>query len=96
MSQNEIDPVLLEVLWSRLIAIVDRDLSEVPPDLPVMKAELVGTRELVLTYDRSRIGAGRLLSALSERGLTVEDVSTREADLEDVFLHLTQSGALGG
>ncbi|EMD83942.1 ABC transporter ATP-binding protein [Pacificimonas flava] len=96
VANDETGTLLAQAHEKRLIAIVDRDLSEVPPDLPVMKAELVGTRELVLTYDRSRIGAGRLLSALSERGLTVEDVSTREADLEDVFLHLTQSGALGG
>ncbi|MEO0501668.1 MAG: ABC transporter ATP-binding protein [Pseudomonadota bacterium] len=79
-----------------LIAIVDRDLDAVPDGLPVQKAELVGTRELVLTYDRSEVGAGALLAALSERGLGVEDVSTREADLEDVFLHLTQQGVVDG
>ena len=61
---------------------------------PANVVVFVGTRELVLTYDRSKIGAGRLLNALTERGLAVEDVSTREADLEDVFLHLTQAGAL--
>ncbi|MEO0501079.1 MAG: ABC transporter ATP-binding protein, partial [Pseudomonadota bacterium] len=79
-----------------LIAIVDRDLDAVPDGLPVQKAELVGTRELVLTYDRSEVGAGALLAALSERGLGVEDVSTREADLEDVFLSLTQQGVVDG
>ncbi|MEM8826079.1 MAG: ABC transporter ATP-binding protein [Pseudomonadota bacterium] len=79
-----------------LIAIVDHDLDAVPDGLPVQKAELVGTRELVLTYDRSEVGAGALLAALSERGLGVEDVSTREADLEDVFLNLTQQGVVDG
>ena len=93
---NDETPKLLEQANEKcLIAIVDRDLTEVPPGLPVLKAELKGTRELVLTYDRSEIGAGRLLNALTDHGLAVEDVSTREADLEDVFLHLTKAGAIG-
>ncbi|MGB3722381.1 MAG: ABC transporter ATP-binding protein [Pacificimonas sp.] len=79
-----------------LIAVVSEDLTAVPEGLPVLKTELKGTRELVLTYDRGEVGAGQLLSALSERGLTVDDVSTREADLEDVFLHLTQQGVVDG
>ncbi len=77
-----------------LIAIVGEDLTAVPEGLPVLKAELKGARELILTYDRSEVGAGQLLATLSERGLTVDDVSTREADLEDVFLNLTQQGVV--
>ncbi|MBV7255347.1 ABC transporter ATP-binding protein [Pacificimonas sp. WHA3] len=77
-----------------LIAVLASDLDAVPKGLPVLKAELVGKRELVLTYNRAEIRAGQLLSALSERGLTVDDVSTREADLEDVFLNLTSAGVV--
>ena len=94
VANDETGTLLSQAKEKVLIAVVDRDLTSVPEGLPVLKAELVGARELVLTYDRSQAGAGKLLAALAERGLTVEDVSTREADLEDVFLHLTQSGAL--
>ncbi|MBZ6377513.1 multidrug ABC transporter ATP-binding protein [Pacificimonas flava] len=94
VANDETGTLLKQAREKVLIAVVDRDLSEVPEGLPVMKAELKGARELVLTYDRAETGAGRLLTALSDRGLTVEDVSTREADLEDVFLHLTKSGAI--
>ncbi|MEE4351060.1 MAG: ABC transporter ATP-binding protein [Pacificimonas sp.] len=94
VANDETGKLLDQAREKILIAVVDRDLTAVPEGLPVLKAELRGTRELVLTYDRTEIGAGRLLAAISEKGLTVEDVTTREADLEDVFLNLTSRGAL--
>ncbi|MGB7406138.1 MAG: ABC transporter ATP-binding protein [Pacificimonas sp.] len=94
IANDETSTLLASAQEKVLIAVVDSDLDAVPEGLPVEKAELNGTRELVLTYDRSKVGAGQLLTTLSERGLTVADVSTREADLEDVFLRLTQEGVV--
>ena len=37
------------------------------------------------------MNAGEVLAALQREGLGVVDVSTREADLEDVFLNLTRA-----
>ena len=35
---------------------------------------------------------GTVQAILQEQGLTIEDVTTREADLEDVFVQLTAAG----
>ena len=39
------------------------------------------------------VNAGEVLGALQREGLGIVDVSTREADLEDVFLNLTRAAA---
>jgi ABC-2 type transport system ATP-binding protein len=38
------------------------------------------------------MNAGQVLGLVHELGLGIVDVSTREADLEDVFVALTSSG----
>ncbi len=46
---------------------------------------------LHLSYHRSTTSADAILEALRAGGVTIRDVSTREPDLEDVFLDLTRS-----
>jgi ABC-2 type transport system ATP-binding protein len=74
----------------KLIVTVDRDLAAAPDGL-AERAELKGERTLVLTYDKRTTNAGKVLAAVAAAGLGVIDVSTKEADLEDVFLELTRS-----
>ena len=47
---------------------------------------------MVITYRKDKVNAGEVLAALQHAGLGIVDVSTREADLEDVFLSLTRAG----
>jgi ABC-2 type transport system ATP-binding protein len=71
---------------------VDRDLTA-PPAAPCFeKIELKGERTIVITYSKDKVNAGEVLAAVQAAGLGIVDVSTREADLEDVFLSLTRSG----
>jgi len=72
---------------------VDRDLSAVPDNICFEKVELKGSRTLVITYRKDKVNAGEVLGALGREGLGIVDVSTREADLEDVFLNLTRAAA---
>ncbi len=73
-----------------LEVVVDRDLDAVPAALQGCKAsELKGARTLVITYDKRSNNAGAVLAMVATAGLGVVEVSTREADLEDVFLELT-------
>jgi ABC-2 type transport system ATP-binding protein len=71
--------------------------APVPAPLPAALAALGavadGERALVFRYRPSRTQAGALLAAVAEAGLAVADVSTRESDLEDIFLTLTGAGA---
>jgi ABC-2 type transport system ATP-binding protein len=42
-----------------------------------------------ITYDKDRSNAGEVLGLIQALGVQILDVSTREADLEDVFVSLT-------
>jgi ABC-2 type transport system ATP-binding protein len=70
---------------------VDRDLSEAPQAPCFEKIVLRGGRTLEITYSKDRVNAGEVLAAVTGAGLGIVDVSTREADLEDVFLSLTRA-----
>ena len=74
---------------------VDRDLTEAPASPMFQKIVLKGERVLSITYSKSVANAGDVLSALGAAGLGIVDVSTREADLEHVFLNLTRAQAVG-
>jgi ABC-2 type transport system ATP-binding protein len=70
---------------------VDRDIARAPNSPMFQKVELRGGRILSITYDKSKANAGDVLGAVQAAGLGIADVSTREADLEHVFLNLTRA-----
>ena len=68
---------------------VDKDLAGPPVEEAFVKAEVVDTRTLEVTYNRDASSAGQVLALVQRHGYAIEDVTTREADLEDVFVQLT-------
>jgi ABC-2 type transport system ATP-binding protein len=70
---------------------VDRDVASPPANVCFQKVEMKGERTLVITYRKDQANAGEVLGAVQGAGLGIIDVSTREADLEDVFLNLTRA-----
>ncbi len=70
---------------------VDKDLAGPPMEQAFLKAEVVDPRTLEVTYDRDASSAGQVLALVQQHGYAIEDVTTREADLEDVFVQLTTS-----
>lgn len=70
---------------------VDRDIAAAPDNACFQKVERKGERVLVITYRKDQANAGEVLGAVQAAGLGIVDVSTREADLEDVFLNLTRA-----
>jgi len=70
---------------------VDRDLATTPTNACFQKIEIKGDRTLVITYRKDQANAGEVLAAIQGGGYGIVDVSTREADLEDVFLNLTRT-----
>lgn len=72
---------------------VDRDLAEAPVNACFEKIALKGPRTVEISYRKDRVNAGEVLGALTAAGLGIVDVSTKEADLEDVFLSLTSDAA---
>ncbi|HZF43480.1 MAG TPA: ABC transporter ATP-binding protein [Sphingomonadaceae bacterium] len=76
-----------------VVVTVDRDLAQAPVASCFEKITLSNPRTLEISYRKDRVNAGEVLAALSREGIGIADVSTREADLEDVFLNLTREPA---
>jgi ABC-2 type transport system ATP-binding protein len=81
---------LLEMAREKIVRIsVDKDLAGPPMEPAFLKAEVVAPRIIEITYDRDRSSAGQVLALIQEHGYAIDDVTTREPDLEDVFVSLT-------
>lgn len=74
-----------------LLVSVDGGVSAIPESLQGWSPEIRADGRLVLRYAPSAVPAGRILDAIRQAGLTIRDLSTEEADLEDIFLRLTSS-----
>ncbi len=70
---------------------IDCDLGHMPPALAAFGVTLDGSRTLVAHYRPSRMRVDDLLAAVRAEGIAIVDLSTRESDLEDVFLQLVRS-----
>ena len=74
----------------QMLITVDRDLNEVPAALQRFTPKLIDERHIVFQYPPSRIDSGKILNAMNDAKLTIIDISTRETELEDIFLRLTR------
>lgn len=81
---------LVGMMREKILAVtVDRQVARAPAHETFLRSEKTGERTVEITYDKDRTSAGRVLALLQEQGYAIEDVTTREADLEDVFVRLT-------
>ncbi len=76
-----------------VVVTLDQDIAQLPSHPAFDKVEREGERGLAISYNKDRMNAGEVLAAVNAMGHGIVDVSTREADLEDVFLNLTRSAA---
>lgn len=85
---------------AHLLGSIDRKTMIIEPDQPteVFAAPdgIDVTRDakgsLRLSYSASKTSADAVLEAVRSAGVTIRDVRTEQADLEDVFLELTRAG----
>jgi len=65
-------------------------LSETGVQLPGFTSEVNGEGKLVISFKPSQHNIQSILDAVQTAGIGINDLTTREADLEDIFLHLTK------
>jgi ABC-2 type transport system ATP-binding protein len=83
---------LLGMAQEKVVEItVDKDVITPPSSPMFQKVELKAGRVLSITYSKAVANAGDVLGAVQAAGYGIADVSTREADLEHVFLNLTRA-----
>lgn len=76
-----------------VVVTLDKPVGDCPSHPAFHKCEKTGEATLEITYDKDKSNAGEVLSLIQGMGLNIVDVTTREADLEDVFVSLTSSAA---
>jgi ABC-2 type transport system ATP-binding protein len=76
-----------------VVLTLDRDVLTAPAHAAFEKSELISPRVVEISYNKDRVNAGEVFAVVQGFGLGIVDVTTKEADLEDVFLSLT-SGSM--
>jgi len=72
-----------------MTVIVDHDVDELPESLKPYGVDFQNGRRLRFSYPPSKVSSGEILAAIQDAGLGIVDLTTREAELEDIFLKLT-------
>ena len=85
-------PNLLRQLDEKVVIIQPATpLCEVPEPLRDLNASLREDGALLIHFSPSAINVGEILKRVQQAGIDIIDLSTRESDLEDIFLQLTRS-----
>jgi ABC-2 type transport system ATP-binding protein len=77
----------------RVTIVIDRDIDQIPANMLAHGWEKTGERQLSLVYQPSQNAIGQILMAVQVNGIGIVDLSTKETDLEDIFLQLTRKPA---
>jgi ABC-2 type transport system ATP-binding protein len=88
---------MVELAREKIVVLtLDRDIAALPGHPAFLKCEITGERTVEITYDKDHTNAGEVLAGVQSQGFAIVDVTTREADLEDVFVSLTTAEKLAG
>ena len=55
-----------------------------------IKFNIVSKNLITASYDKSSLNFGEIINYFNENSIKIEDISTEDGDLEDVFVKLTK------
>ncbi len=90
VTSQKTEDLLRSLDSKELIVTVDQELSAVPEGLATFNVDLSNSHKLVFHVPPSEVPVEAVLSAVREAGLGIVDLTTKESDLEDIFLMMTQ------
>jgi len=83
---------LVDMTREKIVVLtLDRAVDTALQHPDFIKSAVTGERQVEIGYDKDRMTAGEVMSLVQGQGYAIVDVSTREADLEDVFVSLTSA-----
>ncbi|TNE67926.1 MAG: ABC transporter ATP-binding protein [Alphaproteobacteria bacterium] len=88
--------LLKRVDEKQVVIELGESLSAIPDSLSAFNSQLLDQNRIAVKISQATANVGQVLVAVQEAGLSVRDISTRETDLEDIFLQLTSSKANKG
>ena len=91
---NEPTRQLIAKAQDKVVAVeFNQAITTLPDNACFDRVEKTGERTVEIQYRKDRVNAGDVLAALGREGYDIVDVSTKDPDLEDVFLTLTREVA---
>ncbi|WP_118858542.1 ABC transporter ATP-binding protein [Sphingomonas mesophila] len=91
---NEPTRELIAKAQDKVVAVeFDRAITSLPDASCFDRVEQTGERTVEIQYRKDRVNAGEVLTALAREGYDIVEISTKDPDLEDVFLALTRASA---
>lgn len=76
-----------------MIVTINEVLSDVPDLLKHYNVELKSPKQLRFCYTPSKTDSGKILNSIQRAGLNVNDLVTKESELEDIFISLTTTSS---
>lgn len=73
----------------RVSVMLTEDLSAIPTSLEKFDVTLKDPRELEFIYKPSQVRSSDIISAIQDAGLKFAELTTKEPELEDIFVQLT-------
>jgi len=70
---------------------VDKDVKTIPKELSHYNVQIKGARDVLVGYSTRDQSVGEIIESVRKSGLGIVDITTKQSDLEDVFLQLTSS-----
>ncbi|MBB3954318.1 ABC transporter ATP-binding protein [Novosphingobium sediminicola] len=81
---------LVDMAREKIVVLtLEKPIDTLPGHPAFVKCAAVAPDIIEITYDKDKTNAGEILGAVQAQGMAIVDVTTREADLEDVFVSLT-------
>lgn len=77
----------------QLVLTLASPVGDIPQELSRWQSAIDSDGKLCISYKPSKDAISDILDAVRVANLQVRDLTTREADLEDIFLHLTTKSA---
>ena len=90
VTSQKTDDLLRSLDSKELIVTIDQALSAVPEGLVNFNVDLSNSHKLVFHVPPSEMPVEAVMDAVRQAGLSIIDLTTKESDLEDIFLMMTQ------
>lgn len=74
-----------------IILTFDSHIETVPKKLNKFSPEIISTNQIKLTYHSNKTSIQDILGQITAANLNINDISTRESDLEDIFINITRT-----
>ena len=96
ITSQRTEDLLQSLDTKELIVTVDASLTKIPAELAKFNVELIKNNKLVFRVTPTKVPVENVMDAVRAAGYKIIDLTTKESDLEDIFLLMTSNNKKGG